>query len=73
MANDDGQGGKYGRMMAEYSTILLLLPSATFAGYLIGSWLDDWWGSEPLMAALGILLGAVVGFHQIYRVLMRKR
>lgn len=73
MPDDDQRGGKYGRMMAEYSTFLVLLPSATFAGYLIGSWLDAWWGSGPLMAAVGILVGAVVGFHQMYRILMRKR
>ncbi|HSR51157.1 MAG TPA: AtpZ/AtpI family protein [Acidobacteriota bacterium] len=71
--DDGGQGGKYARMMAEYSTILLLLPSATLAGYWLGALLDAWWDSGPLMTVVGILAGAGVGFHQMYRIIMRRR
>ncbi len=55
---------------AEYSSLALLLPVSTFVGYLIGSWLDQRFGTEWLRI-LFLILGSVAGFVQLIRQIMR--
>ncbi|MGA3202965.1 MAG: AtpZ/AtpI family protein [Bryobacteraceae bacterium] len=53
-----------------YTAIATMLPAATFAGYLIGTWLDKWLGTHYLMIVF-VILGIVSGFVQLIRELMR--
>jgi ATP synthase protein I len=53
-----------------YTAIATMLPAATFAGYLIGTWLDKWLGTRYLMIVF-VILGIVGGFVQLIRELMR--
>lgn len=55
---------------AEYSSLALLLPVSTFAGYLIGYWLDKAFGTHWLYL-LFLILGTVGGFIQLIRQIMR--
>jgi F0F1-type ATP synthase assembly protein I len=53
-----------------YTAIATMLPASTFAGYLIGHWLDQWLGTGFLMIVF-VLLGIAGGFVQLIRQLMR--
>ncbi len=53
-----------------YTAIATMLPASTFAGYLIGTWLDRWLGTDYLKIVF-LILGIVGGFVQLIRELMR--
>ena len=53
-----------------YTAIATMLPLSTFAGYLIGTVLDRWFGTHYLTIVC-LLLGIVSGFVQLIRELMR--
>jgi F0F1-type ATP synthase assembly protein I len=53
-----------------YTAIATMLPASTFAGYLIGHWLDEWLGTSYLMIVF-LLLGIAGGFVQLIRQLLR--
>jgi F0F1-type ATP synthase assembly protein I len=55
---------------AEYSTLALVLPVATFVGWLLGHLLDKGLGTDYLNI-VGLLLGSVAGFVQLIRQVMR--
>jgi F0F1-type ATP synthase assembly protein I len=56
-------------LFARYSSIIFILPACLFVGFLIGSYLDDWLGTQPLLTVGLLLLGAVAGFVQVFRLL----
>ncbi len=47
----------------------LQMAVSTLVGTFLGYWLDGLWGSRPWLMIVGTLLGAVAGFHNIYRFL----
>ena len=53
-----------------YTAIATMLPASTFAGYLIGYWLDQWLGTGYLKIVF-LILGIAGGFVQLIRELMR--
>jgi F0F1-type ATP synthase assembly protein I len=53
-----------------YTAIATMLPGATFAGYWIGTFLDNWLGTRYLKMVF-LILGIVGGFVQLVRELMR--
>ena len=55
---------------AQYSGLALLLPTSTFVGYLLGSWLDRAFGTTWLRIVL-LILGSVAGFIQLIRQIMQ--
>jgi F0F1-type ATP synthase assembly protein I len=55
---------------ARYTSIAMMLPASTFAGYLIGSALDQWLHTTYLTIVF-LLLGIASGFLQLIRMLMR--
>lgn len=58
-------------MVGKYSTLAIMLPAATFAGYAIGYLLDRWLGTGFLkMTFLGI--GIVAGFVNLIRELQKE-
>jgi F0F1-type ATP synthase assembly protein I len=42
-----------------------------FLCLLGGNWLDQRWGTSPLLLILGVFLGAGAGFYNLYKVLTR--
>ena len=57
------------RLFAQYSGIILLLPTCLLVGYWIGDYLDGRLGTSPLLTLLFLLLGAAAGFVQVFRML----
>ena len=57
-------------MVARYSEIGFIIPAAVFLGYLIGWLLDRWLGTHWIYIA-GVVFGAIVGFAQMIRSVMR--
>ena len=55
---------------AEYTSLALMLPAATFIGYLIGHWLDARLGTHWL-SILFLILGSAAGFVQLVRQIMQ--
>jgi F0F1-type ATP synthase assembly protein I len=58
------------KQYGEYSQIALILPASVVAGVILGAALDKWLHTSWLTLA-GLLLGAVAGFIQLGRWLMR--
>lgn len=61
---------KFVASAARYTSIAMTLPASTFAGYLIGSTLDQWFHTTYLTIVF-LLLGIASGFLQLIRMLMR--
>ncbi|MFS8641322.1 MAG: AtpZ/AtpI family protein, partial [Symbiobacteriaceae bacterium] len=38
-------------------------------GYYGGRWLDAWWGTEPWLQLVGLMLGVVAAFRALWRTL----
>lgn len=69
MADDDKKGrGALGDLVKAESMIQLAiaLPLACLLGWLVGHWLDGRF-HQTWMGVVGILLGAVGGFIQMFR------
>ena len=58
------------KQYGEYSQIALILPASILAGLILGAVLDRWLHTSWLTVT-GLLLGAVVGFYQLARGLMK--
>jgi F0F1-type ATP synthase assembly protein I len=57
---------------ARYSQLAFVLPAAVVVGLLIGKLLDYWFHTHWMFLA-GIILGAVAGFVDIIRTVMRDK
>ncbi len=58
------------RLIGRYSHLGLILPASVVVGLLIGAALDRWLGTKWLTLA-GLLLGAVAGFVELIRNIVR--
>jgi len=52
--------------LARYSQLALVLPAATFIGWLIGVGLDKWLHTTWLYL-VGLIVGIIVGFVELIR------
>jgi F0F1-type ATP synthase assembly protein I len=64
----DGKSVAYFALFGEIGLVLLV---ATFGGILLGHWLDQQLGTNPLFVIGGFLLGMLVGAFANWRVLSR--
>jgi len=71
MASNDDRRNSY-RLLAHYSAIIFILPSAVVGGYLVGRWIDSKLESFPWATVTLVLLGTAGGFIEVFRVLNRK-
>ena len=55
---------------ARYTAIAMTLPSATFAGYIIGYALDSWLHTKYLTIVF-LILGILSGFYELIRQILR--
>ena len=59
------------RRLALYSSVIFLLPATLFGGWVAGRFLDNWLETQPWLTFLGLLLGGVAGFVELFRLLRR--
>jgi len=60
--------------LGRFSAIITLLPSSMLAGWILGYYVADYFlGSFPWGSIIGTMLGAGLGFFEIFRLLMRRR
>lgn len=62
---------RYGANMKEtmrYSTVGIELAMAILVGYLAGDWLDDLFGTRPILMLVMVGVGSTAGFMNLYRV-----
>ena len=59
------------RQFAVYSSIIFILPAGLLGGYLLGNWIDGFLDTSPWITYLGLLLGGVAGFKQMFQLLNR--
>ena len=64
--NDSSEKRNWALAVARYSAIGLMLPAATFVGWLIGAALDRWLHTTWLYL-VGLILGIVAGFVELIR------
>ena len=73
---DDGQNGKKGGVLGDLVKaesmiqLALVLPAAVLIGALAGTWLDKHFHTRWIVV-VGILIGAVAGFVQIFKTAAR--
>ena len=56
-----------------YSSMGLELGLSVVVGFLIGSWLDGWLGTDPWLLLLFGTAGIVAGYRSIFRLVKRVR
>lgn len=69
-----GSGSGWGvdwKGIGEYAIIGLVFPLAMLVGYLLGRWVGGLLGHELAGAAVGLLLGIVAAFYNLYEVVRR--
>ena len=59
------------RIQALYSTVIFIIPSAFIGGYFVGMVLDRQFGTEPWITIIGVFLGGIGAFVELFRVLKR--
>ncbi|GIV15268.1 MAG: hypothetical protein KatS3mg022_0703 [Armatimonadota bacterium] len=59
------------RAMALASTIGLSLVIPPVLGYFAGRWLDGRFGTEPILSMVGLIVGIVLGFVEMVRILQQ--
>lgn len=57
------------RAMALASTIGLSLVVPPVLGYFAGRWLDGRFGTDPILAMVGLIVGIILGFVEMIQVL----
>ncbi len=56
---------------ARYSQLAFIFPAAVVVGWLVGAALDRWL-HQTWLYLLGILLGIVAGFVELFRLVLRE-
>jgi F0F1-type ATP synthase assembly protein I len=73
MASDDPKGKDNPAVMwAKYSQLAFVLPAAVVVGLLLGRLFDYWFNTKWLYMA-GIIVGAIAGFVDIIRTVMKDK
>jgi F0F1-type ATP synthase assembly protein I len=55
------------RRLAVYSSLIFILPSTLLGGYFVGYLVDEKFGSEPWGVVVGVFVGIIGSFIQIFR------
>lgn len=72
VADQNREKRKLWSLLAEYSSIIFILPSGLLVGYGIGYFLDDYFDTFPWLSMVFLLLGGAAGFVQVFRILNKR-
>ncbi len=59
-------------MLAQWSSIIFVLPACLGIGLFLGIWLDKKFSATPWLTIAGFLLGTLAAFYQTFRIISRK-
>ncbi len=65
------QDPKSHRRLAVYSSLIFILPTTLVGGYYLGYLVDQRLDSDPWGAVIGVFLGMIASFVQLFRLLSR--
>lgn len=71
MNKEDDEKQKSIRRFGAFITIPFVLSVPPVFGWLIGKWLDDYFGTDPILMFSLIALGFIAGFREFYRIIKR--
>ncbi len=54
---------------AKYSAVIFILPSCLLLGYFGGAYADRYFSTAPYLTLVGVLVGSLAGFVQVFRLL----
>ena len=63
--------GRKARDIGTYTLIPMLMLAGPAVGYVLGLLVQNRWGGEPWSAVIGMLVGLVAGFRQVFLLLAR--
>jgi len=74
MAEQDPAGHKESAAVvwARYSGIAFIIPASVVVGYLLGKLLDYWLHTHWLFI-VGVILGCIIGFFDMIRMITRQK
>lgn len=61
------EGRRQLQLAARFATAGLELAIAIVVGYFGGGFLDDWLGTGPYLSYVGLVLGIVAGFRNLFQ------
>lgn len=64
---------QWARRLAEWSSIIFLLPASLAVGFFLGYWLDWALGVSPWLKIGGLLAGGAAGLYQTFRIVSGSR
>lgn len=59
------------KQIGVFITIPFVLAVPPVLGWLIGSWLDSVFNTQPVLMYVLIILGFVAGFREVYRIIKK--
>lgn len=68
----DSETGKQARDIGTYTIIPMMMIAGPLVGYLLGKGWESMFGGEPWPAVVGLLMGTVAAFRQVFLMLARK-
>lgn len=69
--DDEDEKQKLIKQMGIFVTVPFVLSVPPVLGWLIGNWLDTFFGTSHVFMYLMIVLGLVAGFREFYRIIKR--
>lgn len=70
--DSDFKVAKFLKSLTRYGTLTLRPAVGILLGFFLGQRGDDFWGTEPLLAIAGALVGLLLGLFFLYRVAMEE-
>ena len=65
------RSGHKAKEIGTYTLIPMLMLAGPIVGYVLGALIQNRWGGEPWGGVVGMLLGLVAGFRQVFLLLAR--
>ena len=69
--DDDDKKRKAFQMMGTYATMPFILAVPPIMGWLIGSWLDKYFETTPVLMYAFLILGFAAGIREFYRIVKK--
>lgn len=70
-AGRSGDAARRARDIGTYTLIPMLMLAGPAVGYVLGLLVQKYWGGEPWAVVVGLLVGLVAGFRQVFLLLAR--